>query len=421
MHRDGKPQGFFYLDHRTVDGKCNIITDVYVTPGNINDATPYVERIITQMEKFNFEPEAVSADAGYNTSVICKEVYDLGLVGVFGYRRAPSQKGKFSKSKFRYIPEWDVYICPQRCYLEYKTTNRDGYKEYKAQKQICSQCPQRESCLTSKQEGKMLQRHIWEDYKDLFRTFALSDEGKAIYKRRKETIERSFADSKELHGLRYCHMRGIDSVREQCLLTAAVQNMKKIALVKSRRNTKRKTSRNDRGRSIFLRTTSEFSLFGQKKTQKENPSGFVSVLKDRQVLFSVSGNILFYTEIVNSEPEPVFISVVFCCAHDFFFVFVNQHEDQFIAGLLGKHVHHLAGCFRRHFGDFCQNGHGSAVLFGQLVPDQGEKLCGQRTVVNIVYFQCDFHKASPPVFCNTYYTTGRKFFNNVDMIALFAL
>ena len=63
MHRDGKPQGFFYLDHRTVDGKCNIITDVYVTPGNINDATPYVERIITQMEKFNFDPEAVSTDS----------------------------------------------------------------------------------------------------------------------------------------------------------------------------------------------------------------------------------------------------------------------------------------------------------------------------------------------------------------------
>ena len=93
----------------------------------------------------------------------------------------------------------------------------------------------------------------------------------AIYKRRKETIERSFADSKELHGLRYCHMRGIDSVREQCLLTAAVQNMKKIALVKSRRNTKRKTSRNDRGRSIFLRTTSEFSLFTVSFWTNENP------------------------------------------------------------------------------------------------------------------------------------------------------
>ncbi|MCX7695352.1 MAG: transposase, partial [Caloramator sp.] len=48
-----------------------------------------------------------------------------------------------------------------------------------------------------------------------------------------ETIERSFADSKELHGLRYCRFRGLAKVSEQCLLTAAVQNMKKIARVLS--------------------------------------------------------------------------------------------------------------------------------------------------------------------------------------------
>ena len=45
MHRDGKPQGFFYLDHRTVDSKYNIITDTFVTPGNVNDVKPYIERL----------------------------------------------------------------------------------------------------------------------------------------------------------------------------------------------------------------------------------------------------------------------------------------------------------------------------------------------------------------------------------------
>ena len=60
-------------------------------------------------------------------------------------------------------------------------------------------------------------------------TFTHTEKGKKIYKRRKETVERSFADSKELHGLRYCRMRGLSKVAEQCLLTAAVQNMKKIA------------------------------------------------------------------------------------------------------------------------------------------------------------------------------------------------
>lgn len=229
MHRDGKPKGFFYLDHRTVDGKCNIITDVYVTAGNVHDAQPYVERLKTQIEKFGFKPEVASADAGYNSAVVCKEVYEMGLMGVFGYRRSPSAKGKYSKYKFKYIPEWDIYICPEGKYLEYRTTNREGYREYRMQECICSCCPRKEECLTAKQKSKSLYRHIWEDYKDIFRTYALSDEGKSIYARRKETIERSFADSKELHGLRYCHMRGLDGVKEQCLLTAAVQNMKKIA------------------------------------------------------------------------------------------------------------------------------------------------------------------------------------------------
>lgn len=48
-------------------------------------------------------------------------------------------------------------------------------------------------------------------------------------------MERSFADSKEMHGLRYARFRGLNKVRGQCLLTAACQNMKKIALIMHRR------------------------------------------------------------------------------------------------------------------------------------------------------------------------------------------
>ena len=55
--------------------------------------------------------------------------------------------------------------------------------------------------------------------------------GKAIYKRRKETVERSFADAKQLFGHRYARFRGLPRVSWQCLLAAAAQNMKKIALV----------------------------------------------------------------------------------------------------------------------------------------------------------------------------------------------
>ena len=80
---------------------------------------------------------------------------------------------------------------------------------------------------------KSLRRHVWEDYRDEVYVFTHTDEGKEIYAKRKEKIERSFAESKELHGLRYCRMRGNERVSEQCLLTAAVQNMKRIANILS--------------------------------------------------------------------------------------------------------------------------------------------------------------------------------------------
>nr|WP_237737344.1 IS1182 family transposase [Clostridium carboxidivorans] len=233
MHRDGKPKGFFYLDHRTVDGKYNIITDVYVTPGNINDVDPYIERLDVQIKKFNLQTKYVGADAGYSTNNICKQIFERELKAVMGYRRSPHVKGKFTKFRFQYVKEQDVYYCPDLRALEYRTTNRDGYREYVCKIEYCSQCNKKENCLSDKSKRKVVYRHVWEDYKDEVIKFTKTDKGKWLYKRRKETIERSFADSKNLHGLRYCRMRGIKKVSEQCLLTAAVQNMKKIARVLS--------------------------------------------------------------------------------------------------------------------------------------------------------------------------------------------
>ena len=38
--RDGKPNGFYYSEHRTVDSKRNVIVNVHVEAANINDVTP---------------------------------------------------------------------------------------------------------------------------------------------------------------------------------------------------------------------------------------------------------------------------------------------------------------------------------------------------------------------------------------------
>ena len=71
MYREGKPEGFFYLDHRTVDYKFNLITDVYITPGNVHDSIPYLSRLNRQQEVFGFHVEAVALDSGYLSSSVC--------------------------------------------------------------------------------------------------------------------------------------------------------------------------------------------------------------------------------------------------------------------------------------------------------------------------------------------------------------
>lgn len=236
MTREGKPEGFFYLDHRTVDNRYNIITDVHVTPGNINDVDPYIERLDRQIKRFGFKVKYVGLDSGYFTNPICKQLKDRNIQGVIGFRKGPSTKGKYTKYKFQYVKEKDLYVCPDLRALYYKTTTRAGIREYVSNPEYCKDCVHKTKCLPDKSDKKILYRHVWEDHKDSVARFTKTADGKSIYKRRKETIERSFADSKELHGLRYCRMRGIDNVKEQCLLTAAVQNMKKIAMVMARQD-----------------------------------------------------------------------------------------------------------------------------------------------------------------------------------------
>ncbi len=166
---------------------------------------------------------------GYSTNAIFKGLVDRDLLPVVAYRRSPHKKGMFTKNKFIYDFDKDIYICPNNFALIYKTTTREGYREYRCFEEICANCPVKDKCINEKSKYKIVRRHVWEDHKDDNKSFLKTEKGKNIYKRRKETVERSFADSKNLHGLRYARMRGNENVREQCLLTAAVQNMKKIA------------------------------------------------------------------------------------------------------------------------------------------------------------------------------------------------
>lgn len=231
MVRDGKPKGFFYLDHRTVDGRLGIITDTHATPANVHDSIVYLGRLDRQRERFGFAVGAVGLDAGYATSGIAQGLEQRSILGVTGYRRpTPPRPGMMPSKQFHYEEEAGGYRCPSGQLLNYTTTDRSGYRHYKSDPMICKACPLLASCTRSRNATRLITRHVWAEARERADAHRLTPWGKRIYKRRKETVERSFADAKQLHGHRYARFRGLLAVAGQCLLAAAAQNIKKIAM-----------------------------------------------------------------------------------------------------------------------------------------------------------------------------------------------
>ena len=95
--------------------------------------------------------------------------------------------------------------------LKYATTNRDGYREYKSDPRLCANCSTRELCTHSKDCIRIVQRYVWKDYEELADDARYTPKYRSLYRRRKETIERVFADTKEKHAMRYTQYRGLEA------------------------------------------------------------------------------------------------------------------------------------------------------------------------------------------------------------------
>lgn len=158
-----------------------------------------------------------------------KQIFDSGRLPSIPYKRPMTKEEFFKKSEYVYDEYFDCYLCPHNQVLKYSTTNREGYREYKSDPNICVNCPMKAQCTGSKGSQKVVTRHVWESYMELAEDVRHSEKGREVYKLRKETIERVFADAKVKHGLRYTQYRGLARLRMQVLLTFSCMNLKKLA------------------------------------------------------------------------------------------------------------------------------------------------------------------------------------------------
>lgn len=80
------------------------------------------------------------------------------------YTRPMNKDVFFKKYEYVYDEYYDCYICPNNHILRYRTANREGYREYKSEPQICKSCACRDKCTNSKDYTKLVSCHIWAQY-----------------------------------------------------------------------------------------------------------------------------------------------------------------------------------------------------------------------------------------------------------------
>ena len=105
-----------------------------VEAGNIHDSQAF-PALFAKLEPFS--PEFIIADSGYKTPSIAKFLLEKGITPVFPYTRPRGKRGFLRPRDFVYDEHFDCYLCPENQVLTYRTTTREGYREYKSNPKIC--------------------------------------------------------------------------------------------------------------------------------------------------------------------------------------------------------------------------------------------------------------------------------------------
>jgi hypothetical protein len=228
LNKDEKEKCFAYSVHSAAE-RNGFILAVKTTAANVHDSTMFNEVLESVIKNLGRKPKYVAVDSGYKTPYICKTLIDQEIEPVMPYKGPMTKQGFMRKYEYAYDEYYDCYICPNNQVLRYVTTNREGYREYKSDPKACMNCPYLAKCTGSKDHTKHITRHIWSHYLEEADHLRHTPENKAVYEKRKETVERVFADMKEKHGMRWTTLRGLQRVSAQAMLVAACMNLKKLA------------------------------------------------------------------------------------------------------------------------------------------------------------------------------------------------
>jgi transposase len=220
---------FAYDANYLIDNKLGIIIDAEGTRANRTDEIAVTETMIERVERrFGLAPERLAGDTAYGAARLLKWLWDRGITPhVPVWDKSKQTGGRFTKEDFAFDRDRNVYICPAGAKLTHSGIIDQGrILPYRASKNDCSICTLKPQCTTA--PARKVSRDIDEDVRDQVRALA-NTEAFQVSRRERKKVEMRFAHMKRIHRLDRLRLRGLSGAKDEVLLTATAQNLRRLA------------------------------------------------------------------------------------------------------------------------------------------------------------------------------------------------
>lgn len=179
--------------------------------------------------------DVACADSGYSDTETLKEVLKEGIAVVVPSQRQALHEPKdspFSKDKFKYDEVNNNYICPENKILKYSHYSAvKGHYLYRIKgPSNCINCKHYGKCTDNKR-GRAIIRLKNEKIREELEAKYMSQEGQAIYKKRKEKVELVFGHFKRNLNAGAFLLRGLKGVNAEMAVLSTCFNISRMITI----------------------------------------------------------------------------------------------------------------------------------------------------------------------------------------------
>jgi transposase len=227
--RVGVDPFFAYDANYLSDNKAGIIVDAEGTRANRIEDIAITETMVDRVKRrFDLRPKRLAGDSVYGAARLLKALADRNITPhVPVWDKSARPDGTFSRADFIFDRERNVYICPGGAQLTSTGNIDQGHiVYYRANKKDCSACSLKPKCTTA--AVRKVTRDVNEDVRDQVRALANTEAFRQSSRERKK-VEMRFAHMKRIFKLDRLRLRGLSGAKDEVLLTATVQNLRRLA------------------------------------------------------------------------------------------------------------------------------------------------------------------------------------------------